>query len=201
MSTDYTTSAALKATMGVTVATWDADIAAAITAASRAIDRVCNRRFWLDADASQVRYYTPDRVDVLEIDDLVTLTSLKSAPDGATFDDTWVANTDFVLEPLNAAAEQEPQPYTRARAHPNGSYLFPTYYPRSVQVTGRFGWSSVPQPIVQATTIMAERLVKMAREAPMGVLAFDTEAVRITEADGGLRLLLGPYKRHRKAVA
>jgi len=201
-ATDYITSAALKATLGISVTTWDADVAASITAASRAIDKLCNRRFWQDADALQVRYFSPIRWDWLEIHDLVTLTTLASADDGTTtYANVWTLNSDFFLEPLNAQADADAWPYTSLRVHPSGAYTFNTFYPRSVQVTGMFGWPAVPGPIVDGTTLLAERLFKMKREAPLGVLAFQDVAVRVARADSNLMILVGPYVKHRAAVA
>jgi hypothetical protein len=40
----------------------DQDIRNAIAAASRGIDAVCGRRFWLDTGSANVRYYTPELV-------------------------------------------------------------------------------------------------------------------------------------------
>lgn len=199
----YITSAQLKATLTLTGGTFaDADIAAAINAASRAIDNICHRRFYADADAAQIRYYSPDRPDVLEIDDLVALTSLQSADDGTTtFANTWTLYTDFVLEPLDAQQDtQNLQPFTRARIHPTGSYTFNTYFPRSVKLTGKFGWAACPDPIVDATTLLAGRLVKMKREAPLGIIAYDGVAVRVARQDSQVMSLVGPYVRHRSAV-
>lgn len=181
----------------------DLDAQVAVGAASRAIDALCGRRFYCDADAAQVRYYSPSDVHVLEIDDLVTLTTLKSTDDGTTtFGNTWTQNTDFFLKPLNAATDQaEVWPYTHIRTHPSGSYLFNTYFPRSVQVTGKFGWAAVPANVSQAATVLATRLLKVSREAPMGVLAYEGVAVRVARNDATVMMLLSSFIRHRIAVA
>ena len=150
----------------------DYDILRALRAASRGIDEALGRRFWPDADATQVRYYTPLRKERVYIDDLVTLTTLKTDADGdGTFENTWTANTDFVLGPLNAAADGKP--YTWIDVHPRrtGSLWLPVQYPRSVQVTGKFGWAAVPPQIVTLCTIITARLLKRSREAPMGIVA------------------------------
>lgn len=147
----------------------DADIQVALVAASRGIDKALGRRFYPDADALQVRYYTPSyNSPLLWIDDLVTLTSFKTDDGGdGTFENTWTANTDFVLGPLNAAADGEP--YTHIQVNPAGVFRWPTScYPRSVQVTGKFGWPAVPANVRQLTTAIAHRLVKRARTTPFG---------------------------------
>lgn len=199
---DYITAAGLKSTLGITSTAHDTDIQASVTGASRALDKLCNRRFYADADANQVRYYSPVDPWLLQIDDVVTLTSLASADDGSTtFANVWTANTDFVLQPLNAAADLEVWPYTSIQAHPTGQFLFNTYFPRSVQVTGKFGWAAVPAAVVDATTLLAERLYKMKVDAPLGVIAMADMATRIARADSNLMISIGPYRKVAAAVA
>lgn len=157
----------------------DADLQVAILAASRGIDDALGRRFWQDTDANQVRYYTPKVTDTLWVDDLVTLTEVATdATGGTTFADVWTVNADFVLEPLNAAAEGKP--YTHLTIHPTSSLYLPCGYPRSVRVTGKFGWPAVPSEVKTLTRLVAMRLLKRTREAPLGFveLGVDGAAVR-----------------------
>lgn len=156
----------------------DQDIQVALVAASRGIDQALDRRFWQDADANQIRYYSPAQLDRLWVDDLVTLTELASdSSGGTTFGDVWTANTDFTLEPLNAAADGEP--FTRIQVHPSGGFWLPVGYPRSVRVTGRFGWPAVPQEVKTLTTLIAARLVKRTREAPLGFVELGPEGAAV----------------------
>lgn len=175
----------------------DNDIQAALLAASRAVDGITDRRFYLDTDATQVRYYTPSSRTLLLVDDLVTLTTLKTDPTGdGTYDTTWTVNTDFKLEPLNAAADG--WPYETIRLHPNSTRSWPCGYPGAVQVTGRFGWPAVPEPVRDATTMLASRLVKRKREAPFGIVTVGIEtgsAVRIARTDPDVMQLLADYVR------
>ena len=62
-------------------------------------------------------------------------------------------------------------------------------------MTGVFGWSEVPAPVKQATTIMATRLLRRAREAPFGVvgLGLDNAPVRIAKIDPDVAFLLNPF--------
>jgi len=172
----------------------DESIADALSASSRAIDLFCDRRFYPDADAAQVRYYTPDDWRVLFVDDVLTITTLKTDPGGdGVFEQTW-ATTDYTHEPLNAAADGNP--WTFLRANPAGTLYFPAGVPRSVELTGKFGWLTVPPPIKQATTILANRLLKRAREVPFGVagMGLDGSAVRITSTDPDVVALISPYR-------
>ena len=202
MASDYITSAALKATLSLSATSYaDADISAAITAASRAIDKLCNRRFWLDADANQIRYYTPYSLSSLQVDDFVTFTALATDSNGDnTFGSSWTLHTDFELEPLNAAADGEP--WTKLVIRQNGSFTFPTGFTRSVRLTAQFGWLTVPQPIVDATTVVATQILKRKREAPFGVVALGSEmAIRLARVDPQVAMLVGPYQKHRIGVA
>lgn len=175
----------------------DGDIQIALRAASRAVDEICNRRFYPDTDVNQVRYYTPHRSDHLYINDLITLTSLQTdeGNDG-TYENTWTT-TDYWLEPLNAASDSEP--YTAIRANPEGDFFFSPGWVKSVKLTGKFGWSAVPPEITAATTILAGRFLKRTREAPFGaaeLLSLGGAAVRLTGKDPDVASLLGPFIRH-----
>jgi hypothetical protein len=174
----------------------DMDIKIAIASSSRAVDEVAGRRFYLDADAAQVRYYSPTDWWTLHVDDIVTITTLKSDESGdGTFENTWTLNTDYVREPLNAASDLEP--WTKLCAHPNGGFRFPINVPRSVELTGKFGWPVVPPQIKQATTILAQRLLKRAREVPFGVsgVGLDGSVVRIMAQDPDVMSLVAPFSR------
>lgn len=174
----------------------DEDVKIALRASCRAIDEKLDRRFYPDADAAQVRYYSPDNFWTLDIDDLVTLTTLKIDRDAnGTFEETWTLNTDFTAEPLNAAADSKP--WTKLCVHPLGNFTFPAGYPRTVELTGKFGWLVVPAAIEQATTLLAHRLLKRARQAPFGIsgLGLDGSVVRIMLSDPDVEALIRPFSR------
>lgn len=199
-----------KSTLELTSTTFsDQDCLLALDAASRTIDAHCNRRFYPDTDAIQVRYYDPFDRGAIPVDDLIALTSIKTDAAGAgTYDQTWTA-TDYLLEPQNAVANG--QPYTIIRRRPSGNFYFHTRndhlwgYPMGsvrlvpqVQVTGKFGWSSVPSAVRQATTILAGRLLKRSRETPYGIapgLGMDGGGMRIGSVDYDVQMLLAPLVR------
>lgn len=164
----YVSLAELKSALGITHANDDTEAELAAEAASRAVDDFCGRRFYADADANQVRYYSPSTSYHLFVDDLATFTSLKTDEDGnGSFEQTWTRDSEtaargFRLEPLNAAADG--RPYTRVVVLAGGL----TRGNRRVELTGRFGWPAVPTAIKQATLLQAERLFKR-KEAPFGV--------------------------------
>lgn len=174
----------------------DPDVYRALVAASRAIDEYCGRRFYPDADAAQVRYYTPSNAVGLWIDDLVTLTSLKTDESGdGVFENTWTLNTDFVLEPLNPSPPGAP--WRKICVHPSGSYRLPTSYPRTVEITGKFGWTLAPAAVRESTGLLAHRLLKRKREAAFAVAGFglDGTTIRVPSVDPDVKALLEPFRR------
>lgn len=189
-----------KATSDLTGFTFaDGDIRAALLAASRWVDWECGRRFYADSDATSIRYFQPVSSDVIHVDDLITLTTLATDQDGdGTYEQSWTVNTDFVLEPLNAASEG--WPYTQMRRQSRMTTGFPTSVPRSAKVTGKFGWTAVPDPISKACGLVAGKILKRSREDPGGsaeALALGGASVKLAGSDPLVRGLMAPYIRYR----
>jgi hypothetical protein len=204
VANEYATTSELKSALTLLGENFaDDEIALALTAASRGIDHCTDRRFWADADATQVRYYTPRTCRLVEIDDLVTLTAVAIDLVGdATFATTWTVNSDFVLEPLNAAADA--RPYTQIRLTPYRAQWLPAGRPRSVRVTGKFGWAAIPPEVKEATIVLAAKLMRRAREAPFGIVTAGLDegaAMRIARTDPDVAFLVGPLKRNQVKVA
>lgn len=192
MAADYLTVAELASTLTLTETFADADLAVAITAASRDVDRRCDRKFWTDNGS---RYYTPTNARKLWIDDLTALSSvtLDYAGDGS-FSSSWTQGAQFTLEPLNATADGHP--WTTIAIRQLSAAYFPAW-DRSVKVTGTFGWAAVPSSVKQATSILAGRFMKRGREAPFGVAGFgiDGGAVHVSRYDPDVDALLAPFVR------
>lgn len=191
----YCTLAQVKSSLRITDSVDDDILELAVEAASRQIDSHCERVFY---STSTTRVFAPLDAKLAEIDDLVSVTSIKtsSGADG-TFDITWTA-TDYQLEPLNGMAGGIASPYTHIRAV--GSYLFPTNdHEATIQVTGTFGFSAVPTAIKQATVILASRLYKR-NDSPLGVLGFgDLGVIRVSKLDPDIASLVDVYKKMRMA--
>lgn len=172
-----------------------------VESASRDIDGTCERVFYQTAGATRV--YVPTDSFLVETDDIVSITSLKTSSGGVNFDITWSAS-DYQLEPLNGVSGGLVSPATRIRAI--GSYLFPVWEPSNVnaqeatvQVTGTFGWSAVPVAIKQATIIQAQRHFKR-YDSPLGIAGFsDLGAVTVRAVDPDVRALISPFKKVRMA--
>lgn len=189
----------------------DSGLESVITAASRLIDANRGRRFYT---AEETRVYAACYAGMIEIDDLVTLTSLKTDPSGdGSFPNTW-ATSDYRLSPYNALANGEP--YTWIETRQGGAYSFPggvgVYDPvinydldsprpsqPLVQVTGLFGYSTVAPPAIkEACILVALRLWQrkdltygIAGSAEMGTL----QAITKLGSDGELVALLSTIKK------
>jgi len=108
-----------------------------IEAASRWIDAQCFRKFYTTIET---RYFTPRHGDWLPVDDLISITTLKS-DDTATrgYNVTW-ATTDYDLEPYNARNLTPARPYNALRVTPIGLNYFPSFY-KGVEIVGKWGYS------------------------------------------------------------
>jgi hypothetical protein len=171
---DYITTAQLKSYRKITHTDLDAELAVAITAASRAIDRHTNRQF--GSVAAELRYYTAEPnyrrgVWIVDVDDIMTTAGLVVTIGGVT-------TTDYTLEPRNAAAEG--MPWTRLVIEVD-AVTVPTGETGEIGATGAWGWTAVPGAVAMAARIQAGRF-SVRQESLYGVAG--------SPADGtGLRLL------------
>lgn len=164
----------------------------AIEAASRMIDGLTSRAFYQAVD--EARYFTAEDSGYLEVDDLVSVTTLETDSDGdRTYEDSW-ASTDYDLEPYNGAAKG--LPYTSIAITPAGRYGFPVGTARGVKITGTWGWPSVPHAIRDATIIQAIRLLKR-KDAPFGVSGSPDLGLMqsIPKVDPDVAAMVAPYRR------
>jgi len=189
----YAQLADVKRSLGITDNVDDTLLELVIEAASRQIDQHCERIFY---QASGTRIYTPRDSFNVQIDDLLTLTTLKTSTNiDSVYDQTWKA-TDIQLEPLNGIAGGLIQPFTHIRAV--GDYWFPTGMEEAtVQIVGTWGWASIPIAIKQACILQAARYYKRS-DSPMGVAGFDALGViRLARIDPDIATLLDPYVKVR----
>lgn len=183
----------------------DVVMSGVLESVTRWIDEYCQRHFWRDgAAASEVaRTFTPTYCHRLDIDDLVpgSITTFKTdeAGDG-TFETTWAAS-DYQLQPVNRPTGR---PFTRVEAV--SGRLFPIPYARArsnrVEITGIWGWPTVPDPVAQACLIQSSRILKR-RYSPEGVVGFaDLGVVRFqSRLDPDVMAMLDPYRRYAVLVA
>jgi hypothetical protein len=189
----YCTLAELKASLDITDAIDDGILERAITSASRTIDRYCARNFY---KVTATRLYAPRESYVCDIDDLGSLTTLRTTDDDTqTYDLTWSAS-DYQLEPLNGIVDGMPTPFTRIRAI--GDYTFQTLDGEaSVQVTGVFGFNSIPDEVSYATIIQASKLYTR-KDSPLGVISGEYGAMRVgVRLDPQVTELVDAWRRIR----
>ena len=165
----------------------------AINAVSRAIDRWCGRRFWLDGTAT-IRRYRPRNPYSVLIEDIGSIDGLAVETghgDGAL---TGWTEDDFLLEPLDAVAEGAAYAWWKITAI--GGKTFPVGSRRpGLRVTALHGWSATPDEVTEAAILKAAALWKR-KDAVWGVADFgEYGAVRISRRDGDVIELLGGFAR------
>lgn len=192
----YTTLAEVKAILRITDDVDDALLETCVESASRQIETHTERVF---LSTTGTRLFTPEDSYLCTIDDLSTLTTLKtSSGANGIFNINWEA-TDLQLEPLNGLTGSTYSPFTRIRAI--GDYVFPSVMEEAtVQVTGVFGYgTSIPVDVKQACNLLSIRQFKR-YDSPLGVAGFgDIGIVRVSRVDPDIEALLGPYRKMRMA--
>lgn len=191
-----------------------------IESASRAIDKVCKRKFYRQ---SLTLYFSGERrarvdpfserrlagVHSLAVGDLIAVTALRTDADGdRAFETTWDAGRDYYLGPANALAV--PKPYSHIVVDTlNGHHHFPPW-PRSVEVEGTWGWAfdyadpvdgtdyTAPPDIGEACMLLATRYLKR-KDSPLGIIETSgldlvREEIRV-HSDPDIKALLKPYRR------
>lgn len=193
---DYVTTADLAAYLRIEDAVDDAQLALAITAASRAVDRHTNRQF--GSVTAQERFYTP-RYDrrrcrwVIEFDDLMSEADTDYQLQDSDGDDVGAIDA-YTLEPVNAAALG--RPWERMVVKPESTYT-PTGIDHEAAFTAPWGWTAVPTAIEQATLLQASRLFTR-RNAPFGIAGSPdsgSEMRLLARVDPDVAVTLGSYVR------
>lgn len=194
MASDYTTRALVKAALEIDSGSSSADdlIDAKITAASRSIDRYCNRRFYLDATVSarvinpKGRTWADNDGEHLMVADIGTDTGL-IVETGRGSD--WTAITaNIETEPTDALELDPAEPITSLLYM---SRYFVTRSNGRVRVTARWGWPAVPDVVGEAALIQATRLYKR-KDSPEGVLGSAEwgGAIRMSRVDPDVAAML-----------
>lgn len=172
-----------------------------IESASRSIDRIANRRFYLDTNASARLYRAYSDIFVY-VDDIGSTTSLAVAVDengNGTYTKTLTLNTDFILDPLTASSLG--RPFTQLTMVSNTEMwpIFPGLTQNGlrpgVQVTAKWGWPSVPDDINMACLILTADLYKR-KDAPGGILGLgDLGVVRMSPVGRDITAMVRAYKK------
>lgn len=171
----------------------DANLERAINSASRLVDGYCQRSFFKSLSA-ETRRFVATNSNLCEIDDLVSVTWVKTSDTvPVNFDTTWTTS-DYQLNPLNNRVAGVYAPYNSLTA--TGTIGFPVSGDVAlVEVRGIWGFNEIPDPVAQATIIQASRIFKRL-DSPLGVLGMgDLGVVRIgTRLDPDVAQLLENYR-------
>lgn len=197
----YTTLNAMKSYLSISDNTDDAILETMVESASRSIDRIANRRFYLDSTATARQYRAYNDVFAY-VDDIGTTSSLAVALDedgDGVFETSLTLNTDYLLDPLTAPSLG--RPYTQLTMV-NTIYTFPMFpgifsngLRPGVQVTARWGWPSVPDDIEMACQILTADLYKR-KDSPGGVLGLgDLGAIRMSPLGRDVTAMVRAYKK------
>ena len=132
----YATLTALKSRLDITATTEDDVLMAYLEAASREVDNLTHRHFYVE---TATRFFdTKSSFAKLLIDDVLSVTTLTtdSELDGTYDGETWTegATNDFTLWPWNVWPKME------VDVAVNGDYTFPKKADRYVQIAGLFGY-------------------------------------------------------------
>ncbi len=172
-----------------------------IESASRSIDRMANRRFYLDTTASARLYRAYSDIFVY-VDDIGTTSSLAVALDingNGTYTKTLTLNQDYILDPLTASFLGRPFTQLTMVSNTETWPIFPGLTQNGlrpgVQVTARWGWPSVPDDINMACLILTADLYKR-KDAPGGILGLgDLGVVRMSPIGRDVTAMVRAYKK------
>lgn len=212
----YATLAQLKARLGITGTSEDTLLEEAVQSASREIDKFCRRRFYKDTNATARVYDLNHDLGILDsclaiVDDFWDTTGLIVKTDtggDGSYATTWTTS-DYQLAPLNGIVEGESGwPYWKIQAV--RSLWFPSWPYRGVplarrgpaplQVTAKWGWTAVPDPVYQACLIIATANYKL-KDAAFGAVGIgDLGVVTVTQVPAAMNKLK-PYVRDAIPVA
>jgi hypothetical protein len=201
----YATLAEAKSFLSISDSVDDTLLENMIEAASRSIDRIANRRFYLDSTASARQYRVSSPV-ILYTDDIGTTTGLivQTDDDGdGTFETTLTLNTDYIMDPLTAPSLGRPFTQITVVSTTNTFPIFPGLFQNGlrpgVQVTAKFGWPSVPDDINQACLILTADLYKR-KDSPGGILGLgDLGAIRMSPLGRDVTQIVRAYRKETLA--
>ena len=197
----YATLTQIKAYMSISDNTDNDLLEDLVESASRSIDRIANRRFYLDSTASARLYRAYSDIFVY-VDDIGTTSSLVVATDengNGTYSKTLTLNQDYILDPLTASSLGRPFTQLTMVSNTETGPIFPGLTQNGlrpgVQVTARWGWPSVPDDINMACLILAADLYKR-KDAPGGILGLgDLGVVRMSPVGRDITAMVRAYKK------
>lgn len=186
-----------KIRLGITDSQDDARARSAQLVASRGLEEHCHRNFFR-TEIPTTRVYQCVDPRVVIVDDFYTtedlLVRVGSAATGFT---ALVRDVDYFVSPVNGTRYGRPEVvYWRIEAV-DGKRLPTSDRVPNIEVTARWGWSSVPDAIVEATYLRGMQIFRR-RDSPEGVLGgFEGVPVRVnSKLDPDLTRMVRDYVKH-----
>lgn len=152
-----------------------------VTAASRLIDRHCDRHFY-QATATARIFDSPDGYSLTfgPFNDLVSVTSVKTDDNEDGSYETTRSATTYQLHPVGATTRGPAAwPYTSLHMLGGATLPTPTITGRVglIEITGTWGWPTAPPPEVkQACRLIVAEMAKL-KDAPLGIAGGDVMGV------------------------
>jgi len=205
MAGQYIDKADLKAYIGLSGTAQDDNIDNAIDSACRLIDKICGRRFYQDSVVN-AKTFTPNNSLYLETPDISTTTGLivkLDDNDDGIYEKTLTINTDFIVEPTNPRINRiidgttYYEPYNKITIlDTRSSERFDPTIKNNIQVTAKWGWTSIPSDIITATLIQSLRYFKR-KDTPFNTYGDVNTGVHelFAKIDPDVQTLLKGYKK------
>lgn len=172
-----------------------------IESSSRSIDRIANRRFYADANASARKYRAYSDVFIYTDDISSTSGLIVKIDEGGngTYSKTLTLDTDYILDPLTASALGRPFTQLTMVSNTESWPIFPGITQNGlrpgVEVTAKWGWPSVPDDITVACLILTADLYKR-KDAPGGVLGLgDLGVIRMSPVGRDVTNMVRAYQK------
>ena len=133
----------LKLRAGITGSTQESLLWLALYGASRAVDRFCNRHFFV---LNQTRRFDVEHPDKLPVPDLATITTIREDADRDREFELSLTSDQYLLYPLNASPDRPwGRPYSSTHADPHGTHPAFTVGRRTIEIDGDWGFRCVLQ--------------------------------------------------------
>lgn len=199
----YGTMTELQAALNITNDEFRLEIAG--NAAARQIDAHTGwtrHGFWLDSTVVTKTFHADDNLCLYipeGIGDTTGLVVKTDTVDNGTYATTLTINSNFVLEPSNAALEYPARPYTEVRIVDYVGSFFPAWQSGrpGIQVTAKFGWPAVPVDVKHAWLDQSIYLYN-SKDAPFGAIQFGEGSLPTYLGSGLNKTAIGLLERYCK---
>lgn len=133
----------LKLRAGITGSTQESLLWLALFGASRAVDRYCNRHFYV---LNATRRFDVENPAKLPVPDLTAITTIREDADRDRVFELSLNSDQYLLYPLNASPDRPwGRPYSSVHADPDGTRPHFTVGRRTIEIDGDWGFRSVLQ--------------------------------------------------------